>query len=916
MEIGLLGPLEVTEGGQAITVAGGKRRGLLARLAIDAGNVVTTDVLIEELWGDEQLGNVANALQVQVSQLRKLLPEGSVVARPRGYVLAVDPGVIDATRFERLVEQGRDARAGGDAAAASATLQQALGLWRGPALVDVLDLPGARAVANRLDELRASALEERIDADLELGRHEELVAELQAAVAEHPLREHLRVQLMLALYRSGRQADALAAYQDARRHLAEELGLDPGPELQQLEGAILRQDLELQSTADTAAPSRLPIALTTFVGRDDDLRELAGLLDVHRLVTITGPGGAGKTRLALELAGRLHLDDGVWLVDLAPVADLDDVAPAVARTLGLAPERLVAYLTPKQPLLVLDNCEHVLASIAPLAASLLAAAPGLRLLATSREPLNLGGEMQWPLPPLALEDAVHLFADRATALDPAFQGDEAAVTEICGRLDGLPLAIELAAARTKALPVGDIAARLDDRFRLLTTGERTALPRHQTLRALVDWSYDLLFDEQRALFDHLSLFPGGFALDAAETMAEHAGLDPADALDLLASLVDKSLVVSDPRSRTARYRILETLRQYGHDRLAADRRLEAARRRQAEWCLTLAEQASAQLYGPATADALDRLVDVELDNVRAAMAWAIDAGDAQLAARLGIAYARPMWERGHQREGKTWLVDALALPGAARLPVDMRVLAHIWLASVCSDHDRALARDAAEHAVAIAREGAPADVLAASQVILAQALVDDGELDGARKLLAIARDRLTGWQLGWCEEVSCYAALRAGDDLDGAEAAAHRSLEIYDALGNPWSQGRLRHKLALIAELRGDLRTAIHEYDASIELARPLAVHEIIAVRVGQLGRAHEMAGDTGRAAELRAESDALVDWLGGVDTTGPIARRRSDLALARGELNDLLAWYEAAGHAGGVTYVRERLESLTAAVA
>ena len=930
VEIGILGPLEVTEAGQVVTVGGSKRRALLTLLAINAGNVVTADVLVDELWGDEQPREVANALQTQVSQLRKLLPPGTVVARPPGYVLDVDPETVDAVRFERMVLAGRKALADGDMERASATMRDALALWRGPALVDSLDLGVARGEATRLEELRESAFEARVEADLALGRHADLIADLQAAVDEHPFRETIRSQLMIALYRSGRQADALAVYQDGRRRFADEFGLDPGPELQQLESAILRQDPALNArptTAERAAataprPDRdiadgsaaaptLPVALTTFVGREDALDDLTARTSAHRLVTLTGPGGTGKTRLAVEFATRHQLDDGVWLVDLTVVSSSADVAAAVGRTFGVAAGEVVAYLAGRAPLVVLDNCEHVLDGAADFVTALLPSAPNVRVLATSREPLNVQGEIQMPLPPLPLEDAIRLFEDRAAAVNPSFRtGSEVdVVTDVCQRLDGLPLAIELAAARAKALPVADIAARLDNRFTLLTTGARTAIPRHQTLRALVDWSYDLLFDDQRVLFEQLSVFPGGVALDAAEDMATAVGLDPAETIDLVGALVDKSLLVRDARSGPARYRMLETLREYAHERLAARGELETTRRRQAEWCLALAERGNRHVNGPEMAGWLDRLVDVELDNVRAAMAWALETGNGALAVRLGTAYGRPMWERGHQREGRAWLAAALAMPDNGELTPFQVVQGWMWLSSISSDHDRPLARRAAEQGLEVARASGDDALAAGATVMLAQAFIDGDELDGVDDLLREAAPLLSGWQSGWCEEVGCYAELRRGR-LDDAKARGLRSLEIYDALQNPWSRGRMHHRLAFVAELEGDLTAAIDHYQASIELVRPLAVHEIIAIRLAHLARARELSGDPAAAA-LYEEADALLHWLAGTETAGSMARRRSDLALARGELNDELVWYRVAGDEGGAAFVEDRLAFL-----
>ena len=932
MEIGILGPLEVTEAGLPVPVGGSKRRALLTLLTVNVGNVVTADALVEELWGDEQPREVANALQTQVSQLRKLLPSGALVSRAPGYVLDVDPTVVDAVRFERLVADGRKALANGDMTNASTTMQQALSLWRGPALVDCLDIPAARAEATRLEELRQSAFEARVEAELALGHHGEVIADLQTTLDEHPFHEGLRAQLMIALYRSGRQADALAVYQDGRRRFADEFGLDPGPELQQLESAILRQDPGLnapppqpvahggaRASADlptideaTSIDARLPTPLTTFVGREDALEELAAQLASHRLVTVTGPGGTGKTRLVLEFAARQHIADGAWFIDLTVVTDPADVPAAAGHTFGVGASDAVGYLAGRAPLVIVDNCEHVLDGAAAFVATLLRGAPDVRVIATSREPLNVDGELQLPLPPLPLDDAVRLFEDRAAAVSPGFvAGDEGGVVaDVCERLDGLPLAIELAAARAKALPVADIATRLDNRFRLLTTGSRTAVPRHQTLRALVDWSYDLLFDDQRQLFEHLSVFVGGIALDAAESITEQLGLDRAETVDLIGALVDKSLLVRIPHATPARYRMLETLREYARDRLEARGELDLARRRHATWCLALAEEADGRVNGPEMAAWLDRLVDLELDNVRAAIAWALDAGEAWLAGRVAVAYGRPMWERGHQREGRAWLEASLALPASSSFTPFEQVQVLQWLSSISSDHDRPFARQAADRALEVATSSGDESLISAACALAAQARIDDGELDDVDNLLERAAAGSTGWAVGWCEEIACYAALRRGR-IDEAEQRCLKSLETFDALQHPWSRGRMRHRLAFIAELRGDYESAAKTYEESIAFARELAVHEITAVRLAHLARVSELIGDATRAASCIDEANALLRWLAGSDSSGPMARRRSDLALARGEMNDVLVWYEAVGEEAGAAFVRERLDRL-----
>jgi DNA-binding SARP family transcriptional activator len=560
VQFGILGPLEVTEDGRTILVPGAKLRALLCLLVLDAGRVVPADRLIDGVWGTELPAHPANALQARLSQLRRLLGPERIDSRPSGYLLVAESSDIDAIRFETLAGQGRTALAGGNARQAAAILTEALSLWRGPPLAELADTELGRTEAIRLDELRLGVVEDRVDAELNLRRHSELVGELQAAVAEHPLRERLRGQLMIALYRSGRQAEALRAYQEGRRALVEELGIDPGPPLQQLEAAILAQDPALDlaegpaveqpagrvggtggaggvgvaggaGVAETAgaaaagapdasgAPTRPPSArvasggsLSSFVGRRDELVEVTKLIMAEaRLVTITGPGGAGKTRLAVEVGTNLQpsVPDGVWLVELAPLSDSASLAWTVAEILGVrdaaalirtgkgaqgrpaADERLAEYLGGKSAVLILDNCEHVVAAVAELVGTLLARCSELRVLATSREPLGVPGELQWPIPPMAspaagvsdaeaaTSEAVLLFAERAAAVQPSFvlrPDMTLAVGDICRRLDGLPLAIELAAARVKVMPIAQIAERLDDRFHLLTGGMRTALP--------------------------------------------------------------------------------------------------------------------------------------------------------------------------------------------------------------------------------------------------------------------------------------------------------------------------------------------------------------------------------------------------------------------------------------------------------
>ncbi|HSJ45118.1 MAG TPA: BTAD domain-containing putative transcriptional regulator [Euzebyales bacterium] len=542
LQIRLLGPLEVVVGGAPRELRGVGERAVLSLLALEAGRVISADRIIDALWGERLPANPANALQLRVSKLRRALRDigadaGCIATRPPGYVLDVAPAAVDALRFARDVADARRAADDGSPRAAQRS-HDALALWRGPPLVEFAAEAWAVPEVRRLEELRLAAIEEQIAVELDAGQHAELVDQLEALVAQNPLRERYHEQLMLALYRSGRQADALAAYRRARDVLADELGLEPSAALTDLEAAILRQDPSLAATVrpQGARRGRLPARLATVIGREEELAELVSTIREHRLVTVTRPRGTGKTTVALLAARQLIADapDGAWFVDLSAVTEESDVADAIAGALtlprtdplpGEAPEsRLARRLTAHAAIVVLDNCEHLLDACATVVERLLRSCPDLRVLATSREPLGVPGERQFLLGPLATpppeagldqlvsSPAVRLFADRAGAVVRGFVIDEANAADIgllCRQLDGIPLALELAAARTTTLPVAQIVARLDDRFRLLTSGSRTAHARQRTLRATVDWSHDLLTGPEQMLFRRLAVFRGG-----------------------------------------------------------------------------------------------------------------------------------------------------------------------------------------------------------------------------------------------------------------------------------------------------------------------------------------------------------------------------------------------------------------------
>ena len=667
LELRILGPVEATDDGVPIDLGTAKERALMALLALNAGRVVSSERLAEDLWEGEPPPQAAATLRVYVSHLRKALGDDGAVIKTRkpGYLLELALEALDASRFEATSARARTAAATGDDRRAAALFREALELWRGPALADVADQSFARAEAIRLEEARLAVVEDRIDSDLRLGAHADLVGELEVLTSEQPLRERLWRHLITALYRSGRQADALAAHRKIRQRLADELGIDPGPELQELERRILAQDPALNSVPvrETARDVRLPAYRTTFFGRDDEIETLTRRLEKHQLVTVTGVGGCGKTRMAVEAARGLvdGYADGVYFIDLGSVADPDLVPQIVATGVGVSGggvtggssrpvmDDVVALLRGRSVLIVLDNCEHLLEASAQAAEMLLQASRGLRMIATSREPLGIDDEQVLAVPSLEVPgerdqletDSVRLFADRAQAARTGFELNAeniAAVADICRRLDGIPLAIELAAARVAHLSPGQIAERLNDRFRLLTGGRRR-IQRQQTLQATMDWSYDLLDENERTVLRRLSVFPSDFSLEAAEAVGVW-GL-PGSALDLMGSLVAKSMASLEERSGIARYRLPETVRLYAEERLAATAEGDATRTRHLDHFVSAIERISAEILDP-TGFILSGLAGAEYANLAAALLWADVSEQPAKMARI-LAQTRLLW---------------------------------------------------------------------------------------------------------------------------------------------------------------------------------------------------------------------------------------------------------------------------------
>ncbi len=931
MELRILGPFEVfDDDGRVVDVGGARPQALLVALALAGGHPVSADQLLDLLWPDADFP-VRNRLQVNVSRLRKVLGGHCIVSRAGGYALEVPPGTLDADRFEDLAARGRAALRAQDASAATRLLRQALGLWRGAPLAEFADREFAAAVITRLREARLAALEDRVEAELMLGGHGELAGELEALVRQHPLRERLWGQLMVALYRSGRQGDALGAYQRARVILSGELGVDPGPELRRLEAAVLAQDPALDRPAGPPAAAgepalassaarppaaggdrghNLPVAPNPLIGRGAELSAIASLLRASRVVTIVGVGGSGKTRLAAEVARSLlgRYPDGVWLVELAPVRDDAAVAAAAAAPLDVIPEpggsggmleRLGEFLSRRRALLVLDNCEHVIAGAAGLAGYLLARCPQVQILATSRESLAVAGESLWPLSPLATAPASELFLARARAVAPEFAADEQAmvtVSEICARLDGLPLAIELAAARIRAFAPGDILARLGDRFGLLTSGYRTAPARHQTLRAVADWSYELLFDEERRVFERMSVFAAPCPLAAAEQVCATDPIAAKDVADLLARLVDKSLVTATPTSRGVRYGMLQTLAEYAHEKLAEVGDLATARARHARWVVSVVDVPNGGYV-----DAWFAAVSEFTDDIRRAIQSALGTGDADTALAIvcGLGWFWPMGVRVARLDGAVddcwgWLTAGLRLAGGRRTAHRARALAITEQLALIKDRSHALAYG--EEAVELARAVGDPSALAFAALLHGSVLAHLA--DQRPRMVSLFAEAAASYQRAGDEWSVANAALMRGiaalaqADTDRARSLLRFAADRLAAFNDEAGAVALRHlaDLAVMQERYDDAISALREALSG----RPDRYPEGIA-SMARLGHLYAMVGQPDEADRWHARALAAAESQQYPPMLVFAYNAQGVTLRGRGRLDDAERWHRAA---------------------
>lgn len=969
MEFRILGSVEVADDGVTKDLGGLRERTLLARLLLSAGQVVSADRLAEDLWAGQPPPQCMATLRVYISRLRRALGPASaaLLTQPPGYRMVISPGELDASRFGGLVAAGREDLAAGRPGAAAAKLRAALGLWRGLPLSDVADFSFAQAEVARLAEARLAAVEDLVEADLACGRHAAVTSELDGLVATHPLRERLCGQRMLALYRCGRQAEALAAYTELRARLAEELGIDPNPALHRLHEAILRQEPGLdwavpqEPVAQEPVPqglvppdgaaqpgavragSRLPAETTSFIGRESELATIDDLLGLSRLLTLTGPSGSGKTRLALRAGAQVadRYPDGVWLIELAPVTSPDLVTAVAASALSVREEpgqalaeSVAAQLRDAEALLIVDNCEHVLDAAGELIARLLRACPALRVLATSQSRLGLVGEASWPVPPLILPDpaardpevvaqaeAVRLLRDRAALARPGFAltaQNAPAVSEICRRLDGIPLALELAAARLNALSAGQLAARIDDRFRLLAGAGRGGLPRHRTLQAAIEWSHDLLSKTEQICFRRLAVFSGGCALEAAEAVCPDGSLSAAEIFETVTALVDRSLLTAEERCGSMRYGMLESIHQFARTQLERAGESAELSRRHLEWLLGYARQAD--LEGPDQGAWLD-LLETDLENFRIGLE---DGSAAEPRLELAGLLA-PFWMvRGHTGLGRRWLEGALAAAGPGASP-RLRAAALDGLgqlAAVQADYEAQ--RSSQQESLAIWRALGDDARVASCLGDLGSAAHIRGEYAEARAMYAEALELANSAQdsrlMARCLSGLGRLALHQGDLVKATDYYTD-SMAYFSRIGDLRRATLILGNLGVVALNRGEYDVARTRFEEHLGNARKIGDRKLIGGALTNLGSVVYNCGDLDTAADLHAEALALAEQVGdrrlasvALTNLGLVALARKDYPAARGYLRPSLDLAEAVGERRAVAESLEELAGVEAA--
>ena len=862
--------------------------------------------LIDWIWGEYPPSDASNALQRLASRLRKVLPGGVIEGQTGGYRLTVEPDAVDALRFERLVAQARSE----EGPQRVRLLREALALWRGPALQDVglEDSAAFEAAVTRLEGLRLTAMEDRFEAEVSLGHAAELVPELTDAVTAHPMRERLVAALIRALGAAGRDSEALLVYERTREALADALGVDPSPELSALHVALLRG--ELGRPKEETRKTNLRSELTSFVGRDADVAVVRELVAEHRLTTLIGPGGSGKTRLASEAARTMmgDLADGIWLVELAASGADGDVVQAALTGLGLRDallgtstgadpvDGLIAAMRDREALLILDNCEHVIEAAAKFADRVLGECRRLRILATSREPLGITGEALWLVDPLTLpadassaevqsSPAVRLLRDRAGAMRKDLGNDDhtlATIVRICRALDGMPLAIELAAARLRTMSLDQLASRLDDRFRLLTSGSRTALPRHKTLRAVVDWSWELLTEAERVVLRRLSVFSGGASLEAAEQVCAGEAVEQDQVLELLTSLAEKSLLV--PQGDGApRYRMLTTIREYAGDRLAEAGESDQARQAHLDYFIELTETAEPHLR---RADQLEWLATLEADhdNISAALRGAIAKGDAQAAMRLAAAAGWYWWLGGRRTEGLELLIAAANLPG--EVPDDLRAMTYglVVLYVTSGQGDEHLGAEWIHKAYRFSQISQNDSPMLAFVIPLERLVTAPEEALPAFESLLDSTDPWVRAMARW-QTSKMRSMLGQGDQE--VEPQLELALAEFRTLGERFGMSLVLSELAGQTALRGEFTAACAYYDQAITVLTELgAVEDVIETRTQQ-AILYWLNGDRDASAATIAEAERSAEGVTWPYALVALALTKAGLARLGGDTEE-----------------------------
>lgn len=861
LEISVLGELEVRGADGPVDLRARKLRQLLAVLLVRAGEVCSAEWLIDAIWEQAPPVSAAKLLQTYISRLRRLLPEDiHIRTSGSGYALEFDPAALDATEFERLAAQGRQALDGGNPLLAASCLRRATDLWRGPAYGELAGDPVISSEAARLEEMRLGVLEDRLEADLASGRHQEVIAEVCSLADRHPLRERFHVLAMLSLYRSGRQTEALDRFSQLRARLDEELGLEPSVEARDLQRRILNHDPSLAMTPPGSRLQELPIPTSDFIGRDRELDELAALLGAEsaRLIVLTGAGGSGKTRLAIEAARRSahRFANGAAFVPLAAVADPTRLTSAIAHAVGLEdrgghdPEHLIAFLRNLELLLVVDNAEHLRTAM-PLLVTVLERAGRVKMVVTSRAVLHLTGEHVYPVRPLAPRDAEALFHQRARASAPEVELAETAagaVEGICERVDRLPLAVELAASRMRTLSPEELLAVLDPRLPHLDRGPRDLPDRQRTMASTIAWSYDLLDEDLRGQFRRLAVVADGCSLEAAQAICDCN-------LAGIATLLDDNLLQRAVTAGASRYRMLETIREFAYARLTESGEHDAIALRHHQYFVQLAE--NCHLYAEAELPQDFDTANREQENFRAAISWARSHGHAESALRLVVSLEN-FWVSHDPTEGARLLTDLI--DGDRPVPSDLRLRALRALGGATQVlGDLGAAERLYQTSRSLSSEAGDERSTAILDYRLGLIAVERGDTDrGARLLeLCLGRFRDTGSRRGEAQTIGALGSVaRARGDTRTAMRLFEQSAEMCAEIGRPWWQAVMLTNVAELALSVGDLPSAATHSARLVELAAHIGDGPRLRRGLRYAARAAERAGDAALAARIRAALD------------------------------------------------------------